>query len=146
MLATEAPSKMAELANRFQSISYVGAFTECKRLILQNIRDNFTSSASPRGQSWPQRKKIGDGHPLLMDKGKLLQAATGGGAGHIDLATDSELVLGISHSVVPYVNVHNFGYPERNLPQREFFGISDETSDEIENVIGDHVQMEVMVY
>jgi len=102
---------------------------------LQGIRDNFTSSADPDNQSWPARKVVGDGHPLLIDTGKLMQAATGGGAGRLSQVTSRELALGVNPSVVPYAAVHNNGGSK--MPKREYMGNRPERLDAIEEIIAD---------
>lgn len=110
----------------------------CVKPVHQSIRDNFTSSADANGQDWPERKVEGDGHPLLMDTGALLQAATGGGAGTIARVGERELEWGVDLDVIPYARAHNLGNPGNNLPQREFLDVQEEHKVECGEAIADH--------
>lgn len=107
-------------------------------LILQNVRDNFTSSVSPDGVQWPARKIVGDGHPLLIDTGALLQAATGGGAGHVSQIGPRSMALGVDESI-PYAAIHNYGGETRPMPQREYMGASEATEEEIAEALADYL-------
>lgn len=103
-------------------------------MVLQNVRDNFTSSVSPDGNQWPERKHVGDGHPLLIDRGDLLQSAVGGGAGHISQVQPREMALGTDDYKAAW---HTKGTP--NMPARPFMGASDETEIEIAEQLADHL-------
>ncbi len=103
----------------------------------QAVRDNFTSSATPSDSNWLPRKIDGDGHPLLIDKGNLLQAATGGGAGHIARVFENTAEIGVDLTIVAYARAHNYGNPARRLPQREFLGMREERQAEAEELLGE---------
>lgn len=107
----------------------------------QGLRDNFTSSSSPDSGYWQPRKPNphDDGHPILIDTGRLLQAATGGGPGHIEVIAAAEVTEGVSGSAVPYAAIHNFGGVTKTMPQREYMGLKVEKLDEIEKLIADFV-------
>lgn len=107
---------------------------DVRKLVLQGVRDNFTSSVSPDGRQWPARKRKGDGHPLLIDTGAMLQAATGGGSGHVTQIDGSELTVGVS-STVPYAAIHNEG--KGKMPKREFMGVQEKRLKQIDKVIAD---------
>lgn len=104
-------------------------------LVLQGIRDNFTGSRDPSGKPWAPRKNIGDGHPLLMDTGRLMQAATGGGAGHSSAASSRELSVGVSDASVPYAKYHETGTSK--MPARRFMGVQERRLAEIDEIIAD---------
>lgn len=93
---------------------------QCEAAARQAIRDNFNSSASPDNVNWPPRKVDGDGHYLLMDTGRLMQAATGGGPGAGSQQTrdagEHVLELSIDAGTVPYAATHKHGDPSRNMP------------------------------
>ena len=117
----------------------------CRPLVLENIVDNFVHAQSPDGIAWPERKRIGDGHPLLVethtaDAGSLFNAATGKGRGHIDRIEENVLVIGVDKSVkgggIPGAGVHNYGFPAK---QREFLGIGQETTDECVELFADQL-------
>lgn len=105
-------------------------------LVLQSVRDHFNSSVSPGGQQWTPRKEIGDGHPLLMESGALLQAATGGGPGHISRIAPREMAVGVEPSI-EYAAIHNYGGVTRPMPQREYMGADDATEEAIGEELAD---------
>ena len=108
---------------------------DVRKEALQAVRDNFNSSASPDNRSWPPRKNVGDGHPLLIDTGRLMQAATGGGPGHVTRVQDGELTVGVDGSKVKYAGVHNRG--GRRMPKREFMGARPPKLKQIGEIIAD---------
>lgn len=115
------------------------AMEAARGLLRQNVRDNFTSSAGPDGQAWPARKTVGDGHPLLMDTGALMQAATGGGAGAMSIVEDRAVEIGVDASVrqggIPGARRHEFG--GGGIPARPYLGASEPTLDKIGETIAD---------
>ena len=115
---------------------------ECAPIIRQSVRDNFTSSASPDGVDWPARNEVGDGHPLLMDTGKLMQAAVGSGSGALFEIQDRSLMVGVDGDIVPYAAIHNYGGVKRPMPKREYMGPKPEHVDECGGLIGDYVEHE----
>lgn len=115
------------------------ALSEVRRLALQGIRDNFTSSSGPLGKPWPPRRVAGDGHPLLMDSGDMLQAAVGTGAGHVSRQEPRSLELGVSLDVVPYAAAQNYGYGPGNLPQREYLGVKQPKLAECDAVLANFI-------
>jgi phage gpG-like protein len=113
----------------------------CYPVVVQSIRDNFTSSATPDGIGWPPRKIEGDGHPLLMETGALLQAATGGGPGHInEIEEGTDLVVGVTLDVVPYARAQALGYGPRNLPSRQYLGLTKAGEDQCAMILMDFAE------
>jgi phage virion morphogenesis protein len=144
--ADEAPAEMDVLAEGLDSQPLTPAMQECAVLMKQSVRDNFTSSATPDDENWPPRKDPGDGHPLLTESGALLQAAVGGGAGHLEEVGDREVAMGVDGSVIPYAATHNFGRDTGRgapIPQREFAGLRIEHEEACEQVIEDFVFQEL---
>lgn len=145
---------LERMADRVADGPYDKPLEQCKELVKQNIRDNFTSSATPDGAPWRSRKTnreqnpmgniVDDGHPLLMDTGKLVQAATGGGAGNVARVSSHELEYGVNLDSVPYARAHDYGYPPRKLPERHYLGVGEETVDAFEQLIGDFVANELI--
>lgn len=108
----------------------------CRLVLQQGVREGFNSSADPEtGASWPPRKVEGDGHPLLVDTGKMMQAATGGGAGGIKEVDGRSLTIGVRGSSVPYASIHQEG--SARMPQRRFLSASEKTLDECGDLIAD---------
>jgi phage gpG-like protein len=142
--ANQAEAHFNKVASRFMA-PMNDIVDQCYRPVIQSIRDAFNSSASPYGSAWPPRKITGDGHPLLMDKGNLIQAATGGGPGHVhDVETTegggADLCVGVSLDVIPYARAQALGYSPRNLPARNFLGLSDQQADVCEKIISEGME------
>jgi phage gpG-like protein len=125
----------------------------CEPLVLENIVENFARQESPDGLAWPERKKVGDGHPLLVEtnsegSGSLLAAATGQGGGHVSRIEGDTLVVGVDKAGgiggIPGAGVHNYRYPEKNIPQREYLGIGKATEDECIDLIGERAMQEMV--
>lgn len=113
---------------------------QVRPIMLQSVRDNFNSSTDADGNAWPARKIIGDGHPLLIDRGDLMQAATGGGSGHVTEADARSISIGVEKvpgSSLMGAAVHQFGYPPKNIPPRPYLEVRDEALDKIDEIIAD---------
>lgn len=105
---------------------------EVRKEVLQGVRDNFTSSVDPDGKRWKPRKNKGNGHPLLIDTGRLLQSAVGTGGGRVSQVSGAELTVGTR---VPYAAYHNAG--TSRLPKREFMGVQKKRLKNIDKIIAD---------
>jgi phage gpG-like protein len=129
------------VAMRFENDSLQRAMAACAEIAEQSTRDAFTSSADPITDSdWAPRVDPGDGHPLLIDTGALLQAATGGGAGHVRVVSPREMVSGVDKGAVVYAAVHNFGWPDRNIPQRRYLGFTRRSVRRCRDVVVEHAR------
>lgn len=138
--------ELLRIAGEIESDPMEVPLSKCDVIAKQAIRDNFTSSATPDNENWLPRKprKGDDGHPILIDKGPLLQAATGGGPGHISRIESRSLAVGVDLDVVKYARAHNYGVPERNLPQREYLGMRKERADECSGKFAEYVEREII--
>ena len=126
----------AAVEQRFERPPAREALAQCREPLLAGVSDNFTRSQSPRGTPWPERKD-NKPHPLLNLSGDLLAAATQTGApGHVDHLDETSLTIGVDKGVIPYAGVHQFGYPEKNIPQREYLGANKQTIQECGAIIG----------
>lgn len=137
--AADMPDAMWNLSMAMIEGPYTPVLEQFEVIAHQGIRDNFNSSATPDNADWLPRKIKGDGHPLEMDTGALLQAAVGSGSGAIEQMDAHQLTLGISGEVVPYAAAQNYGRSEINLPQREYEGVGEEKIDEMEIVLADFI-------
>ncbi|HEV8061090.1 MAG TPA: hypothetical protein VGP68_14515 [Gemmataceae bacterium] len=118
--------------------SFAPAFKQNIELIHKSVGVNFASTSSPDGGEWPARKKVGDGHPLLIESGDLFQSATSDfGLGSVNDIGDREASTGVDPTEVPYAATQNFGDPSRNIPQREFEDVDEATLDEMAERIAD---------
>ena len=130
-----------EFARDFEAIAdtigedFTDALTACKEPIAENITRNFASSQTAGGSAWPPRKDPGPTHPLLILSGDLKVAATYGDVDRIE--GGNVLVFGVSLGTIPYAAVHQYGWPERNIAQREFMGISQVTVDQCAEIVLD---------
>ena len=112
------------------------------RSIGQDVRlafaNTFAIAASFTEGKWKKRKHVGDGHPLLIDTGRLFRGATTGGAeGHIADYGKRVMKEGIDSSVIVYAAAQNFGYPERNLPARRYIDLTTKDVDKFAVMISD---------
>lgn len=118
-------------------------FDEVKRIIREGIADNFAKQQTADGIGWPPRKIIGDGHPLLQDTLALRNAALGEGPGTVErVVGGDELQLGVEKiqlGGLPGAAVHQYGYPEKNIPQREYLAMSEETIDKTVDAVADYL-------
>lgn len=109
--------------------------------VLEGIDELFSLAQSPDGESWPPRKEVGDGHALLIDTTALKSAATGVGAGSVKRVESDTLIVGVDKDTslggIPGAGVHNYGFPQRNIPQREFLGLNESAADDCANIIAD---------
>lgn len=109
------------------------AMEACRDELYRGIRSAFNSSVDPEtGVSWAPRKREGDGHPLLIDTGALLQSAVGSGPGMIQRLDAREVTIGSS---VYYGKFHQYG--TNKMPARPFMGASPETLDRCGEIIAD---------
>ncbi len=137
LTADELPTLLAAQEQALESVDLTGFLGDVARpLILQDERDHFTSSVSPDGQPWAPRVILGDGHPILVDKGDLLQAATGGGPGHISQVSPQELVLGVQGDISGAI-YHAEG--TSRMPARPFMGATESTEEKIEERLADFI-------
>ncbi len=124
-------------------------------VIQEGLAENFSSESGADGTIWPDRKGEDElGHPILIETGALLAAATGTGAGSIHrVANGRTLEVGVDKSTkiggVPGAGVHNFGHPPFNIPynnpggNREWCYASSATADKAVVVLADTVLKEV---
>lgn len=122
-----------------QRDSHDDVLAEVRVHVEAGIIDNFRASRGPDGTGWPPRKMTGDGHPLLIDTQALVGAAGGNAGGHVARIADRTLDVGVDLAAVPYARVHNRGWRERNIPQREFLGVTEQIEQQIEELIADRL-------
>lgn len=140
---TELQQDLAFLAGVANDAALGDVLTVAERDVRGGIALNFADSASPTGQPWPARKDA-KRHPLLIETGALLGAAMGTGVGGSTRQQGGRVVeLVIDKSVkkggIPGAAAHNFGYPPRNLPQREFFAPKEAVLPSIDETVIDAV-------
>lgn len=128
------------IADRLEIAPLVEELETVQEAFHDGVRDNFVFAQDAMGNGWPSRKDEGDGHPLLQENGDLLVAATGGPRSIVEIV-GRELSIGLDASgkgiSTAGAAVHNFGYPERNIPQREYLYASEETADNMVEVFAD---------
>lgn len=116
----------------------------CYPEVVQSNRDNFNSQATPQGRDWKERKDPGDGHPLLQESGDMMQAAVGGGPGHIHhIETDDEgrsLVVGVDLDIIAYARAQALGYKPNNLPARNYLGLTPRGEQIVETILSDGME------
>lgn len=139
--AEDADSQCALMGQDLVRGPYTRVMEAASPIVDQSVRDSFTSSASPDGVNWPSRKNIGDGHPLGIDTGKMLQAAVDQGSGHIERPGPFSLEKGVQGNEVPYAGFFSDG--TSRMPAREFMGLDERGADAVAELLGDFVMGEI---
>ena len=78
-------------------------------------------------QKHPGKLRSSGEHTMLMLSGHLVGAIT-----HV--VHDNYVEIGPDTSII-YGNVHQYGFPERNIPQRQFLGLSEDNKDDVQKVV-----------
>lgn len=128
----------AALEQIVQSVAtrdYSDVLASCHFQILEGVAENFTREENRFGEAWPKRKDDKT-HPLLrLTYAMYVAAATHGGAGQVERINAQTSELGISLDAIPYARAQNLGYPEGNLPAREYYYIDDETEERLSEIV-----------
>jgi len=117
------------------------AFDAVAPVLRKGIDDHFSARSTPAGNKWPRRKD-NKPHPLLEETGTLrAAAATENATGHIERVENDTLTLGVDKAIdeggLPGAAVHQYGYPPGNIPQRQYLGFSEKTTDRSTDVVAD---------
>ncbi len=126
------PEMLDEIKRELRTADLSDAFRDCQTIIARDIGGHFERSETPEGVAWLPRKDNLP-HPLLILSGATPRAATGG-AGSIFEMQARSMTYGVSSSIV-YAGAQNFGSTKRNIPQREFLGLSEVAVDACETFI-----------
>ena len=117
------------------------ALALCTFEVWKGIGSNFDRQATAGGEAWPPRKdKLT--HPLLRLTGALEEAATGQGANSFSRVENGDtleigVTKGASGTSLGGAAVHQYGYPEKNIAQREYLGFTDEALDACVEILAD---------
>lgn len=109
---------------------------QVKGIVYACVADNFIFTTDSGGNLWPEHSPVtvalyGE-HPLLILSGTMHAAATQSGApGNFESVSATGIVFGVD---LIYAATQQFGDSRRNIPQREFFYITDEAIGQIEDV------------
>jgi len=138
---------LERLQSHFQAALVPQAMRGAVEIIHRGHEENFATESNPDGRPWVPRKPPTGIWPILRKTGALANAATGFGGGAIAESTDTSATVGVDKGVqdggIPAAAAHNFGYPERNLPQREWLGVGENYIDEIEEGIVAELEAEM---
>lgn len=149
-------SELDRLAASLESAPLEGPLAAMVPALQEGFLRNFAAQVGSEGCVWPSRRDqwergaagprssyTGGGHELLNDTGALLGATQQGGGGNVFIVAARELAMGVDKGVqdggIPGAAVHNFGYPARNIPQREYLYASEETLDRMAEVFADEL-------
>jgi len=149
--ASDMPAEMAEIAGRFDHGSFDKSLGAVGIVIQEGIARNFSRQTDSDGAPWPDRVGEDDiAHPMLIETGALLAAATGTGAGSIRRVVNGRAVeVGVDKSVemggIPGAAVHNFGHEfgAFKVPQREWLYATGEVLDEAAAVFAEQAEKEL---
>jgi len=122
--AADMPAEMATMAQQFDAMQMPQAMDGVGLIVQAGIVGNFAEAVGPDGARWPARVDNLP-HPELVDTTALAMAATGQGPGVIKRVVGGNTIqVGVDKSVdlggIPGAAVHNFGYPKKGIPQREW--------------------------
>lgn len=135
--AADVQRLMDEIIARVESFDATPVWPTIEQVILVGVGDNFAAMKGSDGSPWPPRKDNAE-HPLLrLTKAMYGAATTPGAAGHITAATAQALKTGIDIGAIRYARAQNLGFPQNNLPPREFMYIGDEVLGNIQVLLWD---------
>lgn len=138
--AAKADQALGKIIKRFENLSFDEPLKECAQEIRQGFGENFATKTDASGSAWPPRKDPGDGHPLMIDTGALLLAATSPGSGdHVENIADNTLMIGVTREIqgIPKAAALNFGFEKNNLPARQFIYARGDRLDNCAELIAD---------
>ena len=139
---SEIAADLANIRDAMEDAPLEQAMQSCTQRVLESFDENFQKSANPDGVPWPPRKR-GGSWPLLIKTGALHAAATGTHPASIKRIADRDLAVGVDKSVkdggIPGAAVHNFGYPPRNIPQREYLRPRSDALEDCGEIIADAI-------
>lgn len=146
MTVNETAGELYRLVDAVANEDFSPALDECYPLFQADIEDHFNAAEGP-ASTWPLHapstiERYGH-HPLLIMSGDLAAAATGQGSGHVHETDGRSMKYGVSKDVIPYAG-HDHGFPELNIPQREYMWIREETADECVSVIYEFMEREII--
>lgn len=105
-------------------------------LVVSQTRERLeTTKADPSGNKWvawseKYAKKRHSGQSLLSNEGDLIQSIAFNVHGD-ELMVGSDLI---------YAGTHQYGNPKKNIPQREYLGLSTENEAEIEDELKKYLE------
>lgn len=111
----------------------------------EQVGQNFQRQVGPDGSAWkphaPLTIKLHGPHPLLKLTGAMYAAATDPDDPNGKLIVeDRQLTMGIDGTEIPYAKVQNeggIGDSGNHIPQREFFYLTTEGADQVEDTFAD---------
>lgn len=129
--------ELEALADYLENGSFEEPLRECYPIVQADIQDHFDAREGP-DSIWPPHaestiRRYGV-HPLLILSGQLVAAAIGEGTGHFVEYSEREMRYGVSKEIIVYAG-HDHGFPDRNIPQREYMWISDTAREQCYGII-----------
>lgn len=154
------PLVFQELAAQFNEFDYTGILATITEVLEAKHADHFATESGPTGERWQPWFFRGidaqDNHPTLDVTGVLKGSLIAGRAGHVQRIHGNQLEWGTN---IDYARIHNeggtivTGIPlvgrggvvylpagsTLNIPQREFVGLDEPVTDEITQLVAEHV-------
>lgn len=138
IMADEFEKEIARAADRVSDFGPL--LHEFADIVREEVKLNFQREEDSDGNPWPAHAPSTEArmgpHPLLRWTGELERAATQAGVNHIEQVVDNELTYGVTG--IEYAATHQYGDKSRNIPQREYLGISDHALDQMEERAKDY--------
>lgn len=153
------------IAAQFAAIDYTPVLATVTEVLEAKHADHFATESGPTGQKWQPWFFRGidaqDNHPTLDVTGRLKESLIAGHAGHVQGIHGNELTWGTN---IDYARIHQeggtivTGIPlvgrgnvvylpagsTLNIPQREFVGLDEPVTDEIVQLVTEHVIEELI--
>ena len=106
----------------------------------QMFEETFNAQIDSGGSSWPEHApstvaRYGP-HPLLILTSAMYGSLTGYGEGHYEVVEPLSFTWGTN---LPYAATHQYGDPERNIPQREYAFVNEEWRDKFQLIAKDYM-------
>lgn len=140
MDAENAATILEAEATKMDSLNCREPLQTLRAMALADVARGFASKTSPDGQPWAPRKDSKP-HPLLVEFGALVGAATGRNAGVAAGQEFNSQQVGIDDEAAPYGGFHQGG--TRKMAARPFMGMTEPTIDEGAEVLADFYLKEI---
>lgn len=121
MNAKEVFQKLDEIADCVSDLKPL--FRVLRQSLMNSIDENFETEGQASGDKWEEWSEKWAKEREKQEKvSKILQYNVDLRRSFISKVTSTDLTIG---TAIPYAAIHNFGYDEKNMPQREFMRFSD---------------------
>ena len=130
MRVEDFPGYCQAVAAAFADDPLATSMAECESILAAGFAGNFAARQDSGGVPWPARRDSKP-HPLLQLTGALLASTQ-----RVSEATHRALTFTALGSR-PYEKVHQYGYPPKNIPAREYLYATEVVVDQAATAIAE---------